>query len=282
MQLDAYDHARLTGFKGTAEEFYFSEYLKSGFDAARSKGYKGSESALEKAALTAEKKWAAWANIIKGADGLGVYELAVKKGFEGTEAEFLQSLRGQNAYELAKEKGFVGSLAEFLESLHGKNVTPEDVAAAVDAWFARYPDKALPPDEQVQAAVDLYLSENPPPTGKTPDHQIDGTRIRFEQSDGTWGEWIELKTIQDTRNSTGGGPLKLIRYIDGLSNFPPTGNPQMIYVDISTDPRGAFVWDNSGREYIQIGGSASIYAPLFNDATVVTDLEAQEDWEASI
>ncbi len=81
--------------------------------------------------------------------GESAYEIAVKKGFQGTEEEWLDSLRGgpagpkgdagadglngadgkdgkdgaagKSAYELAVEAGFEGTLEEWLESLHGRD-----------------------------------------------------------------------------------------------------------------------------------------------------------------
>ena len=43
------------------------------------------------------------------AKNLSAYEIAVKNGFNGTEIEWLESLRGKSAYELAVENGFKGT-----------------------------------------------------------------------------------------------------------------------------------------------------------------------------
>ena len=51
--------------------------------------------------------------------GKSAYEVAVEKGFEGTEEEWLLSLKGKNAYEIACELGFEGTLEEWLETLKG-------------------------------------------------------------------------------------------------------------------------------------------------------------------
>ena len=64
-----------------------------------------------------------------GSEGKSAYEVAVENGYEGTEAEWLNSLigksgadgadgvNGKSAYELACENGFEGSLSEWLDSL---------------------------------------------------------------------------------------------------------------------------------------------------------------------
>lgn len=54
--------------------------------------------------------------------GKSAYEIAVDNGFEGTEEEWLASLRvttpGKSAYEIAVDNGFEGTEAEWLESLN--------------------------------------------------------------------------------------------------------------------------------------------------------------------
>ena len=61
--------------------------------------------------------------VIGGNDGLSAYEIAVKNGFEGTEAEWLESLKGESGsslkiediYEAAKKEGYNGSLLDFIK-----------------------------------------------------------------------------------------------------------------------------------------------------------------------
>lgn len=58
-------------------------------------------------------------------EGMSAYDIAVKNGFKGTEAEWLKSLKGKDsgksAYEIALENGFEGTEIEWLESLKGQN-----------------------------------------------------------------------------------------------------------------------------------------------------------------
>lgn len=88
-------------------------------------------------------------NGVAGADGKSAYEIAVEYGFEGTEYEWLESLKGKDgkdgidgvdgtngtdgkdgvdgkngvdgksAYQIAVDNGFVGTESEWLESLKG-------------------------------------------------------------------------------------------------------------------------------------------------------------------
>ena len=45
------------------------------------------------------------------------YAIAVKNGFKGTVAEWLEHIRGKSAYEIAVAGGFKGTEKEWLESL---------------------------------------------------------------------------------------------------------------------------------------------------------------------
>lgn len=63
-----------------------------------------------------------------GEQGLSAYQVAVNNGFEGTEEEWLESLRGGNgedgepgmsAYQIALNNGFVGTEEDWLASLEG-------------------------------------------------------------------------------------------------------------------------------------------------------------------
>lgn len=63
----------------------------------------------------------------KGMDGQSAYEIAKEHGFEGTEYEWVQSLKGDpgadglNAYELAVTFfGFQGTMKDYLDSLKGE------------------------------------------------------------------------------------------------------------------------------------------------------------------
>lgn len=57
--------------------------------------------------------------LFSGCGKTSAYELAVKNGFDGTEQEWLDSLKGKSAYEIAVENGFVGTEQEWLDSLKG-------------------------------------------------------------------------------------------------------------------------------------------------------------------
>lgn len=65
---------------------------------------------------------------IQGENGLSAYDIAISKGFVGTEEEWLLTIKGENgergadgksAYDVAVEQGFVGTITEYLASLKG-------------------------------------------------------------------------------------------------------------------------------------------------------------------
>ena len=67
---------------------------------------------------------------VKGEDGASAYEVALANGFEGSEQEWLASLKGAtgpkgepgpNAYQIAVANGFEGSEQEWIKSLVGAN-----------------------------------------------------------------------------------------------------------------------------------------------------------------
>ncbi len=58
----------------------------------------------------------------KGEDGKSAYDVAVEKGFTGTEQDWLNSLkgpRGKSVFEVAQDEGFAGNEQAFLDSLKG-------------------------------------------------------------------------------------------------------------------------------------------------------------------
>lgn len=62
------------------------------------------------------------ANVLEGLRGLNNYQLAVKHGYQGTEEEWLKTLKGESgddAYEVAKKAGYTGSREEWLKTLIG-------------------------------------------------------------------------------------------------------------------------------------------------------------------
>lgn len=60
---------------------------------------------------------------IKVLRGYSAYQIAVRNGYEGSEAEWIASVtgvEGKSAYEVAKQEGYTGTKAEWLASLKGE------------------------------------------------------------------------------------------------------------------------------------------------------------------
>ena len=61
------------------------------------------------------------AQVVEGLRGLNNYQVAVKHGYKGTEADFAKDIIPKSNYERAKElEGFVGTELEYLKSLKGE------------------------------------------------------------------------------------------------------------------------------------------------------------------
>lgn len=74
----------------------------------------------------------------KGDDGKSAYEIAVEKGFNGTEDAWLASLKGEtgkSAFDIARDNMYVGSVEDWLNSLKGEN--GEDGLSAYEIALAK-------------------------------------------------------------------------------------------------------------------------------------------------
>ena len=103
-------------------------------------------------------------SIVPGPQGDSAYDIAVAEGFEGTEAEWLESLKGadgdqgedgKSAYEIAKESGFDGTEEEWLESLKGDS--GEDGVQGIsikDAKFDQFNHLIITLDDEDETTID--------------------------------------------------------------------------------------------------------------------------------
>lgn len=123
--ITAYGLAVQQGYSGS-----LAEWLES------LKGERGQDGTVDFDSLTEEQRLS-----LRGADGMSAYALAVYQGYNGSLAEWLESLKGMSAYEVAAEQGYQGTEAEWLESLKGG--TPE---RGTDYWT-----------EADVAAIRLYI-----------------------------------------------------------------------------------------------------------------------------
>ena len=126
----AYELAQENGFEGSEQEWL--ESLKGEQGPAGPQGEKGEPFKYED--FTEDQLADLVKNIESGADGKSAYELAQENGFEGSEQEWLESLKGEQGPAGPQgERGFSayaawkaldgnanGTVEEFIESLRGE------------------------------------------------------------------------------------------------------------------------------------------------------------------
>jgi hypothetical protein len=285
MSLTKFDQARLDGYQGTLTEYASKAFRDGGILAARSVGFDGAEADL--VALVASEDAiverrirdeqahadqraeivrsimadADFVSAITGADGLDAYQLAQSKGYDGELQDWLASLSGvdgSSAYEIALQRGYDGTEDEWLKALVGL-----DGMSAYDLWvsvgnngsMAEFlaslkGEKGDKGDQGEQGERGEQGEQGE--TGPAPKHQWDGTRLRFERPDGTWGAWVDLKGAMGAAGSGGGGSLSLHKFYASVAGFPAAGSAQILYFDTSSDPYGVYVWHDGA--YKQVGG----------------------------
>ncbi len=224
--LDAYDYARLNGFTGTIEEF--NRLLSAGVDEVEG------ETPIENdaAALDPENTEIIADEIlapeevpncepcsigIPGENGLDAYQLAIGAGFVGSLDDYLASLKGEKGDSIVGPQGEKGDQGE--QGPKG--------------------DKGDPGADGLD--------------GNTPNHQIDGSKVRFELPDGSWGAWIALPAQVQT-SQAGAGQLSIQKFYADFDSFPVSGNAQILYFDTSATPYASYIWD--GAAYQAVGSTA--------------------------
>jgi hypothetical protein len=204
-----------------------------------------------------------------GPAGLSAYEVWIQGGNEGTEADYLASLQGSP----------------------GKDAPVVDEARLAARVLAqvKVPVPRAPPSLQAVAsmvlrsiAVPKAKAGEPGPRGPMPDHQWDGSKLRFEKPDGSWGPKVDLQGPKgkDGKGGSGGGAV----YVDaGTSgaviddenvSAEKTWSSQQISAALSEVSQGAAglsayeVWLAEGHE----GTEADFLASLRGqDAAAILD-----------
>lgn len=80
------------------------------------------------------------------AKGDSDYEIAVQQGFEGTESEWLETLKGASAYQVAVQQGFEGTEDEWLESI--KMRANEFAVSTLDPYWWTNSEVVISPMEE--------------------------------------------------------------------------------------------------------------------------------------
>lgn len=149
-----------------------------------------------------------------GKNGLSAYEIAIKNGYVGSEADWLDSLigppgvdgfdgergaSGLSAYEIAKKHGFKGTEKEWLDSLVGGNsYTPIEGDVPVKAVTSdEY--NALPESEKDGSILWVIINDedtiNPPTLISNQAYRFGHGFITAASSDNVVD--VEIKTVSD-------------------------------------------------------------------------------------
>lgn len=263
----AYQSALDTGFVGTEAEFVASLKGKDGEngEAGKSVQFVGdfaNEAALPTTSTSNQLATAAgrvyysngtdWTDVgavgIKGDEGdegKNAYQVAVAAGYEGTEVQWLESLKGINgksAFEVAQDNGFEGTEAAWLASLKGdtgKSAYEQAVAEGFVGDFAAWV-------ESLRGPIGLSVYQEAVDQG-------------FE---GTFDEFVEtLKGedgIQGPIGQTGpSGPIiPIVGVKDTSAELPTPGNSAEAWaVPNTTDPAkfDCWIWLETTTEWFNLG-----------------------------
>lgn len=98
--------------------------------------------------------------------------------------------------------------------------------------------------EEFLAQRERLIAEARGDNGAAPAHEWDGTRLRFQNPDGTWGEWVDLRGKQGKPGKEGKSGLHVIG--GGGSRFDPAALPVLEDAPLETD---YLVLERAGKAY---------------------------------
>lgn len=84
------------------------------------------------------------------------YAIAVRNGYKGTEAEWLESLHGKSAYDLAVENGFDGTEKEWLASITAEADRAEEYTKQAGEQATKATKAAESAEKSAEGLSDLY------------------------------------------------------------------------------------------------------------------------------
>lgn len=89
-----------------------------------------------------------------------------------------------------------------------------------------------------------------PKDGKTPKHEWDGKKLRFENPDGTWGEWVDLSPIQ-TGKSRLLGSISVPTFVDDETPTGSINDSNTVFTIANTPTSGSLkVFLNGARQRV--------------------------------
>lgn len=201
-----------------------------------------------------------------GSNGKSAYLIAIDNGFQGTEEEWLESLKGQNgqdgadgksAYEIAVEQGFVGSEDDWLASLKGK-----------DGVLADAPSDGKLYGRQNETWVEVTGTGG---GGGIPEAPADSKA--YARKDNTWVETVEAVNVYTKTEAdeaflpkTTVIPTKtsdLTNDSGFITSIPDEYVTQTEMVEYA-QPKGEYVTNMKLQEYAQPKGDYALKSELFS------------------
>ncbi|MFC6858223.1 hypothetical protein [Zunongwangia atlantica] len=110
-------------------------------------------------------KWNAFGK--DGNNGISAYQVAVARGFVGSEDEWLESLRGKSAYQIAQANGFQGTEEEWLQSLVGPPGEAAEFTNIEANEYGTHPTFSNQNDLNIWLLQNIGNSSEPQPTAPT-------------------------------------------------------------------------------------------------------------------
>lgn len=138
----------------------------------------------------------------------------------------VRAARSETATGLASLRKIVDSISRWRDAEVKRN-TASDASSALSLSEENAVDI-----ENLQKEVANWKFKMPKPgkPGKIPDHEWNGTSIRFENSDGSWGEWVDLRGLPGEGGGFsvfggGGAGMGGVRRIKAGSGIEVSGDP---------------------------------------------------------
>lgn len=134
-----------------------------------------------------------------GAPGKSAYQLWLDEGHEGSYADYEAYNRGQPGVNATPEQIAAAVNAYIADNppAAGQNATPEQISQAVAAYLLKNPPKPgqNATDAQVSQAVTSYIAAHPPADGKSVEVQVAGGFIQARQTGGAWVNLVEVASL---------------------------------------------------------------------------------------
>lgn len=175
---------------------------------------------------------------VKGLDGKSAYQIAVENGFEGTEEEWLASLKGEPGQADAEQVKQI--ITDYLEKNPVEGVTPEQVEKIIADYLERNPIEGVTP-EQVKQTVESALQqakESGEFDGAKGDDggyyapSVDDSGILTWEASKAGMPAVSAADIKGPKGDAGYTPVKGVDYFDGKDGYTPVkgidyfdGNP---------------------------------------------------------